>query len=88
MINNINKKNLVGYWTLNQSDLYSGTTVFQDMSGNGNNGTSANTPVYASDQAGTPNQAMTFNGTTDVVNCGSDASIANIFDGVELLVLG
>ena len=80
MINNINKKNLKGYWTLNQSDLYD-TDIFQDMSGSGNNGTSAETPSYTSDQNGVPSQAMTFNGTTDVVNCGSDSSIDDIFDG-------
>ena len=77
--NNINTKNCVGYWSLNSDSLYD-TDIFQDLSGNGNNGTSANTPVYASDQAGTPNQAMVFNGTTDVVNCGSDTSIDDIFD--------
>jgi len=70
---------LVGYWSLDADDLYD-TDIFQDLSGNGNNGTSANTPVYANDQAGTPNQAMVFNGTTDVVDCGSDTTIDNIFD--------
>ena len=70
--------NLVGAWSLNESDV-DGSTL-KDKSGNGNDGTSANTPVYAKDQAGVPNQAMVFNGTTDVVNCGSDTSIANIFD--------
>ena len=75
MINNINKKNLVGYWTLNQSDLYSGTTVFQDMSGNGNNGTSANTPVYTSDQAGTPNQAMDFDGSSNYVTIAGNSDL-------------
>ncbi len=70
---------LVGYWSLAESDLYD-TDIFQDLSGNGNNGTSANTPVYVSDQAGVPNQAMTFNGTTDAVNCGSGTTIDDIFD--------
>jgi len=65
---------LVGFWTLAESDLYD-TDIFQDMSGNGNNGTSANTPVYASDQAGTPNQAMTFNGSSDYVTIGNVGSI-------------
>jgi len=61
---------LVGYWTLAESDLYT-AGIFQDMSGNGNNGTSANAPVYTKDQAGVPNQAMTFNGSTDYVTLGS-----------------
>jgi len=77
--NNINTKNCVGYWSLNADSLYD-TDIFQDLSGNGNNGTSANTPVYANDQAGTPEQAMVFNGTTDVVDCGSDTTIDDIFD--------
>jgi len=68
--NNINKENLVGAWSLNQDDV-DGSSI-KDKSGNGNNGTSANTPVYAKDQAGVPNQAMTFNGTTDLVDLGAD----------------
>ena len=76
----VSEGGLVGYWTFNESDLYD-TDIFQDMSGSGNNGTSAETPSYTSDQNGVPSQAMTFNGTTDLVNCGSDTSIDNIFDG-------
>jgi len=65
---------LVGYWSLNADSLYD-TDIFQDLSGNGNNGTSANTPVYASDQAGTPNQAMTFNGSSDYVTIADNDSL-------------
>ena len=75
----VSEGGMVGYWSLDADSLYD-TDIFQDLSGNGNNGTSANTPVYASDQAGTPNQAMVFNGTTDVVDCGSDTTIDDIFD--------
>ena len=62
----VNLESCVGYWTLNSSDLYA-TDVFQDMSGNGNNGTSANTPVYGDDQNGIGNQSMLFNGSSDYV---------------------
>jgi len=62
----VNLENCVGYWTFNSSDLYA-TDVFQDMSGNDNNGTSANTPVYGDDQNGIGNQSMLFNGSSDYV---------------------
>ena len=71
----VSEGGMVGYWTLNESDLYSGTTVFQDMSGNGNNGTSAETPSYTSDQNGVPSQSMTFNGSSDYITIGDIGNI-------------
>ena len=37
--------------------------------------------TFNQDQNGVPNQAMTFDGTTDIVNCGSGTTIDDIFDG-------
>ena len=65
---------LVGYWSLNESDL-NNATIFQDLSGNGNNGTSANTPSFVSDQNGVPNQAMDFNGSSDVITLGTEEDL-------------
>ena len=36
--NNINKKNLVGNWSLNQDDVNNAGTSIKDKSGNGNDG--------------------------------------------------
>ena len=41
--------------------------VFEDISGKGNDGTSANSPVFANSPAGRPDGAMVFNGTSDKV---------------------
>ena len=69
----VSEGGMVGYWSLDADSLYD-TDIFQDLSGNGNNGTSANTPVYASDQAGVPNQAMTFNGSSDYIDTPIDGT--------------
>jgi hypothetical protein len=52
---------------LSQANYTSGTKVFADASGNGNNGTSANAATFMADSYGNNNRAMNFNGTTDNV---------------------
>ncbi len=58
--------NAVGYWSLGTNDAVS-TTIF-DGSGEKNDGTSANTPVFTYDQNGVPNQGFVLNGTTDFID--------------------
>ena len=69
----INDDGLVGYWSLDEDDS-SGTTI-NDLSGNGNNGTSANTPIFTTDSNGQSNRAMSFDGSSDYVNCGSGSGL-------------
>lgn len=52
---------------LSQANYNSGTKVFADSSGLGNNGTSANAATFMADSYGNNNRAMNFNGTTDTV---------------------
>ena len=68
-----NLNNCVGYWTLNSDDAL-GTAIY-DLSGKGNDGVSANTPVYTNNQVGIVNQAMTFNGTTNKITIGNVGNI-------------
>ena len=52
----------------------------KDKSGNGNDGAIAVTPAtFVADQNGVPNQAMTFNGSSDYVNLGSLETLTNNF---------
>ena len=64
-------ENLVGHWTLAE-DNYSGG-VFQDLTANNNDGTPANTPVFTTNQQARDDRALVLNGTTDRVNCDSNA---------------
>jgi len=67
---------LVGHWRLDDG---SGTTA-HDQSGNGNDGTLINDPVWA---IGIINGALQLDGIDDYVNCGNDPSL-NITDAVTL----
>ncbi len=60
---------LVGYWALNET---SGTTAF-DSSGNNNNGTLVNGPVWTS--AGRVGGALQFDGVNDYVSLGNPPSM-------------
>ena len=78
-INNINKENLVGAWTLNQDDVNNAGTSIKDKSGNGNDGVIAVTPAtFEQDQNGVPNQAMTFDGVGDYLTVGNIGNIKSI----------
>lgn len=63
---------LVGYWSLNGSDI-SGTTAY-DRSGQGNNGTLTNGPVAAIGKVG---QALSFDGVDDYIVSGSSLNMSS-----------
>jgi len=67
---------LVGHWRFDEG---SGTTA-NDQSGNGNDGTLINDPVW---EIGIINGALQFDGIDDYVNCGNDASL-NVTDAVTI----
>ena len=67
---------LVGHWRFDEG---SGTTA-HDQSGNGNDGTLINDPVWA---IGINNGALQFDGINDYVNCGNDPSL-NVTDAVTI----
>jgi len=60
------KTGLIGYWNMDNESI-NGTTVY-DSSENNLNGTSANTPTIVAGKIG---QAMSFNGSTDVITFGN-----------------
>jgi hypothetical protein len=62
----------------NVKSYVNGSTTWKDLSGNGNNGTLVNGPVYSSANLG----SIVFDGVDDYVNCGNGSSI-NI-TGTEL----
>ena len=64
---------LVGWWPLTQVNYQGG--VFVDESGEGNDGTPANAPNFAIDNFRNPTGATVFNGSSDLINCGNDASL-------------
>ncbi len=66
-----NDLGLVGYWSFDSGDV-SGTTVL-DQSGNGNNGTTVNSPKQV---PGKLAQALSFNGTSQYVSVPYSASLA------------
>ena len=63
---------LLSRWPL---DIYnaSGTDIYDTKYGN--DGVSANTPVFDVGPYGRANRAMTFNGVDDWINCGTDNSL-------------
>ena len=68
----IDYNGLVAYYSLGFRDA-NGTTI-NDLSGNNNTGTSAETPTFTTDQNGVPNQAMVLDGT-DYADCGSGINV-------------
>lgn len=80
--------NLVAWWKLNDN---AATTTVVDSAGSNTGTASANTEDMTT--AGKVNQALIFDGLDDEVDCASDSSIDNIFDGggsvsIWLLVSG
>ncbi len=66
----VNKTGLVGYWSFDNSTLYSTTTY--DGSGYDNHG---DINGAATGTAGVLGEAFTFNGSSDYVDCGSSTSL-------------
>lgn len=64
-------KGLVGYWTFDEG---SGTTVY-DSSGNGNNGTLYNSPLWQSGSSCESGSCILFNGTNNYINVPSSSSL-------------
>lgn len=68
-------KGLVLHQRLDQESLKS-SVIFGDKTPYENDGTSAvNPPVFAADHMGRTNSAMVFNGSSDAIDCGNDASL-------------
>ena len=62
-----------------RNSYVSGSTTWNDVSGQGNNGTLVNGPTFNSGNGG----SIVFDGTNDYVNCGNNSSI-NIPDNVSV----
>jgi len=63
---------LVGWWTLDANDYNSATKAFYDKSGTGNTLTSTNAATFTQ---GKINQAMSFDGLTDVLSRSSPSGL-------------
>ena len=74
-------KGATSAWSLASKDA-SGTTIY-DLVGT-NNGTSANTPVFVADQNGVSGQAMSFNGSSDYVDCGNASNLTTTSGGFSV----
>jgi len=68
VLTSVARADLIGWWRLDEA---SGTTAF-DSSGNGNDGTLMGDPKWV---AGILGGALSFDGTQDYVDCGSDSSL-------------
>ena len=63
---------LVLYMDAGNSKSYPGTgTAWNDLSGNGNNGTLTNGPTYSSDNKG----SIVLDGSNDYITCGNNSSL-------------
>lgn len=69
------QKGCVLHAPLDQESYNPSTLRFTDKSAFGNHGIGANAAAFTTDRMGQVNRAMTFNGTTDVINCGNDDSL-------------
>ncbi len=67
-------KGLVGHWPLDGAHLNSTTNRVDDISGYGNHGTNYGATL-TTDRHGQANGAMSFNGTSNYMNCGNDTSL-------------
>ena len=68
------QKGLVGNWSLDQKSLKS-PLVLGDKTPYSNDGISANVPVFTAGRTGQLNKAMSFNGSTDIINCGEGGGL-------------
>ncbi|MEA2097706.1 MAG: LamG domain-containing protein, partial [Patescibacteria group bacterium] len=70
------QKGLVGHWELSEESYNPATKRLTDNSAYENHGTSGNAGSFATDRMGQSDEAMSFNGTNDYVDCGNDASLS------------
>lgn len=68
-------KGLVGHWDLAQASLKSSTTI-ADKTPNSNTGTLVGSPTFTTDQHGQANQAMSFNGSSQIISISSSSVIS------------
>jgi hypothetical protein len=66
----------------NTKSYISGSTTWNDLSRNGNNGTLINEPTFNSDNGGN----LVFNGTNEYVNCGNVSSLQSTIGSVSAWV--
>ena len=69
---------LVGYWTMNGSDINWSTGVLTDKSGNGNNGQFVGVSTTTSPIAGQAGSALKFNGSARYVNAGNASALNSV----------
>ncbi|MDX9779395.1 MAG: LamG-like jellyroll fold domain-containing protein, partial [Patescibacteria group bacterium] len=69
---NNNSDGLVLDLTLSEENYNAATKTFGDQSGNNNNGVSFNNATFSVDKDGKSAGAMSFNGSSDYVNCGNN----------------
>lgn len=69
---NNNSDGLVLDLTLSEENYNAATKTFSDQSGNNNNGVSFNNATFSVDKDGKSAGAMSFNGSSDYVNCGNN----------------
>jgi len=72
---------LVGYWTFNGPSMNWTTNTAADISGQGNTGTLVNMSTTTSPVSGKIGQALTFNGTTQAITCGTNFGLSGDFAG-------
>jgi len=68
-------KGLVGHWPLDEEHYNPVTRRVTDLSAYCNDGTSVNAANFVADRMGQLDRAMSFNGSTDYVDCGNDSSL-------------
>ena len=81
------QKGLVGHWSLDEESYNPATKRLTDKTPNENHGTSANAGSFTTDRMGQADRAMTFNGSTDYIDCGSDESLDTTFKGTHDLTI-
>jgi len=69
------QKGLVLHVPLSQERYNPATKRVGDLTPHSNHGTSANAASFTTDRMGQSDRAMSFNGTSDYVDCGDDASL-------------
>src|SRR3989344_736955 len=70
--------NLVGYWPFNGPDIYESGTVAADKSGQGNNGALSGFTAATGAVPGKIGQGLRFDGSDDLVNAGTAASLDDL----------
>ncbi|MBI2624578.1 LamG domain-containing protein [Candidatus Parcubacteria bacterium] len=71
----INNLGMVGYWTFDGPDVNFTTNIASDRSGSGNNGAITNMSTSTAPAIGKLGQALSFDGSDDYVNAGTNSSL-------------